>query len=82
MSNIYLTWAQLKEKKEAENLTMYYADMIYRWQIFLISGSDAFICYLPKVGIEIIGDSGIQEDAEDFENNYKPNAVETAGVKD
>ncbi len=88
MTNVYMTWEQIKTKKIADELDFFYHEEGIRWQIYLLDGSDAFICYLPTQGTInapgfICDDSSqCETDLTDFNDNYKSGATETSGVKD
>lgn len=88
MTNVYLTWAQLKNKKDTEGLVMYYYQDKLNWQIYLLKSGNAYIHYIPRpdlFNIMTLSDSdkvNIQNDYSDFETNYLPSATETGGVSD
>lgn len=87
MTNIYVSWEQLKNLVLSGN-TLYYALKEWNWQLYVLIGSDAYICYIPRPDrfSEMIIDDETRTKAEndfnDFNTNFKANAVETQGVKD
>lgn len=88
MTNVYMNWTQIKAKKTGEELIFYYHKESVRWQIYLLDGNDAFICYLPTQETldnpAFITDNktGLQSDLNDFNDNFKSGATETEGAKD
>ena len=89
MTNIYMSWTQLKTKKTSEGLNLYYHQQdSYRIQLYLLDGADAYICYLAtqktldSEGFIADDKTGLQTDLNDFNDNYKSSATETQGVKD
>jgi len=88
MSNIYMTWTQLKTKKNAEGKTLYYHQNEWNWQIYVLDGPDVYIHYIPRpdkfseMVIDSANQTQAQADYDDFNTNYKANAIETEGVAD
>ena len=88
MSNIYLSWSDLKEKHTGEGIEIKYAVISNKYQVYLIDGSDAFIAYIPT---QIMLDdpnfiserkTQLQSDLNDWLTNHIANAEETDGVSD
>lgn len=84
-----MNWTQLKAKKTSEGLSLYYCYQdSYRVQIYLLDGADAYINYLAtqktlnSEGFVSDNKTGLQNDLNDFNDNYKSSATETQGVKD
>jgi len=90
MTNVYLKWAQLKNKHLTEGIELKYSPEPNRWQIFILESPDVFICYLPTQSTlnsptfyaTTTEKASLQADLDDFENNHKNDAEETSGVSD
>ncbi|MHA1827056.1 MAG: hypothetical protein ACTSX6_00260 [Candidatus Heimdallarchaeaceae archaeon] len=86
MTNICVSWEFIKNKVDNEAKTLYYYLNDWNWQIYVLDGPDAYIHYIPrpdkfdKMVIDQENKTKFQLEYNDFESNYKANAVETEGL--